>query len=168
MIIYLFLLSLKETMKIFNDPLETVSLSVLLTTSPYEIVKIFPILDKLKELKTYRIKLTDKIVLNVHKRNYISLQELIEDAEFMFNNIEEFIEIYDLYGDYPNVNFKEFIKNILEYKVKFFREFALFLSTIPPEIYKQLVENKKTIEEVEKDIIRRSNIDKCNPLHILS
>ena len=168
MIIYLFLLSLKETMKIFNDPLETVSLSVLLTTSPYEIVKIFPILDKLKELKTYRIKLTDKIVLNVHKRNYISLQELIEDAEFMFNNIEEFIEIYDLYGDYPNVNFKEFIKNILEYKVKFFREFALFLSTIPPEIYKQLVENKKTIEEVEKDIIHRSNIDKCNPLHILS
>ena len=159
---------IKRKMKSFNDPLENVSLSVLLTTSPYEIVKIFPILDKLKELKTYRIKLTDKIVLNVHKRNYISLQELIEDAEFMFNNIEEFIEIYDLYGDYPNVNFEEFIKNILEYKVKFFREFALFLSTIPPEIYKQLVENKKTIEEVEKDIIHRSNIDKCNPLHILS
>jgi hypothetical protein len=77
-------------MKIFNDPLENVSLSVLLTTSPYEIVKIFPILDKLKELKTYRIKLTDEIVLNIHKRNYISLQELIEDAEFMFNNIDEF------------------------------------------------------------------------------
>ena len=141
---------IKRKMKSFNDPLENVSLSVLLTTSPYEIVKIFPILDKLKELKTYRIKLTDKIVLNVHKRNYISLQELIEDAEFMFNNIEEFI------------------KNISEYKIKFFREFALFLSTIPPEIYKQLMENKKTIEEVEKDIIRRSNIDKCNPLHILS
>jgi len=159
---------IKRKMKSFNDPLEMVSLSVLLTTSPHEIVKIFPILDKLKELKTYRIKLTDKIVLNVHKRNYISLQELIEDAEFMFNNIEEFIEIYDLYGDYPDVNFEEFIKNISEYKVKFFREFALFLSTIPPEIYKQLVENKKTIEEVEKDIIRQSNIDKCNPLHILS
>ena len=155
MIIYLFLLSLKETMKIFNDPLETVSLSVLLTTSPYEIVKIFPILDKLKELKTYRIKLTDEIVLNIHKRNYISLHELIEDAEFMFNNIDEFIEIYDLSSDYPDVNFEEFIKNISEYKVKFFREFALFLSTIPPEIYKELVENKKTIEEVEKDFINK-------------
>ena len=155
-------------MKSFNDPLEMVSLSILLTTSPHEIVKIFPILDKLKELKTYRIKLTDKIVLNIHKRNYISLQELIEDAEFMFNNIEEFIEIYDLYGDYPDVNFEEFIKNITEYKAKFFREFALFLSTIPLEIYKELVENKKTIEEVEKDIIRQSNIDKCNLPHILS
>ena len=168
MIIHLFLLSLKERMKSFNDPLEMVSLSILLTTSPHEIVKIFPILDKLKELKTYRIKLTDKIVLNIHKRNYISLQELIEDAEFMFNNIEEFIEIYDLYGDYPDVNFEEFIKNITEYKAKFFREFALFLSTIPLEIYKQLAENKKTIEEVEKDIIHQNNIDKCNPLHILS
>lgn len=168
MIIHLFLLSLKETMKSFNDPLEMVSLSILLTISPHEIVKIFPILDKLKELKTYRIKLTDKIVLNIHKRNYISLQELIEDAEFMFNNIEEFIEIYDLTGDYPDVNFEEFIKNITEYKAKFFREFALFLSTIPLEIYKQLAENKKTIEEVEKDIIHQNNIDKCNPLHILS
>jgi hypothetical protein len=140
-------------MKIFNDPLENVSLSVLLTTSPQEIVNIFSVLDKLKELKTYRIKLTDEIILNVHKRNYISLHEIIEDAEFMFNNFEEFIEIYDLNADYLHINFEDFIEHISEYKVKFFREFALFLSTIPKEIYKELSDNKKTIEEIEKDII---------------
>ena len=141
-------------MTTFNDPLEMVSLSILLTTSPNKIVKIFPVLDKLKELKTYRIKLTDEIILNIHKRNYISLHEIIEDAEFMFNNFEEFIEIYDLNSDYLHINFHDFIKNISEYKVKFFREFALFLSTIPPEIYKELADNKKTIEEIEKDIIK--------------
>jgi hypothetical protein len=140
-------------MTTFNDPLELVSLSVLLTIPPHEIVDTFPILDKLKELKTYRIKLTDEIILNIHKRSYISLYNLIEDAEFMFNNFDEFIEIYDLTGDYPSVNFDDFIKNISEYKAKFFREFALFLSTIPPEIYKELVENKKTIEDIEKDIL---------------
>ena len=62
---------------IFNIKMQNISLSSLLTTSPQEIVNIFSVLDKLKELKTYRIKLTDEIILNVHKRNYISLHEII-------------------------------------------------------------------------------------------
>jgi hypothetical protein len=141
-------------MTTLNDPLEMISLTTLLTNSPNEIVKIFPILDKIKELKTFRIKLDDKIILNIHRKSYISLNEIIEDADFMFNHFEEFIDIYDLITDYLDVNFDEYIKNISEYKVKFFKEFALLLSTIPIEIYKEFVENNKTFQEVEMNLIK--------------
>jgi len=140
-------------MTTFNDPLEMISLSTLLTKSPSEIVKIFPILDKIKELKTFKIKLNDKIILNTHRKVYISLNEIIEDADFMFNHFEEFIDIYDLTADYLDINFNDYIKNISKYKVKFFKEFALLLSTLPTEIYKELVDNKKTFQEVELNLI---------------
>jgi len=140
-------------MTTFNDPLEMISLTILLTKSPSEIVKIFPILDKLKELKTFKIKLNDKIILNIHRKVYISLNEIIEDADFMFNHFEEFIDIYDLTADYLDVNFDDYIKNISKYKVNFFKEFALLLSTIPTKIYKELVDNKKTFQEVELNLI---------------
>jgi len=140
-------------MTTLNDPLEMISLTILLTKSPSEIVKIFPILDKLKELKTFKIKLNDKIILNIHRKVYISLNEIIEDADFMFNHFEEFIDIYDLTADYLDVNFDDYIKNISKYKVNFFKEFALLLSTIPTKIYKELVDNKKTFQEVELNLI---------------
>lgn len=140
-------------MTTINDPLELISLTSLMTISPYEIIKIFPILDKIKELKSYRIKLNDEIILNIHKKLYISLNEIVEDAEFMFNNFEEFIDIYDMISDYPNIN--HYIPKIKQYKVKFLREFSLLLSTLPSEILKELREKNKSFEEIENDIIKK-------------
>ena len=134
-----------------KEPLELISLNVLLTHSPYEIVNMFPILDKIKELKNYRIKLDDDIILNIHKRTYISLEEIVENANYIFNNFEEFVDIYDLNTYYPDKNLLEYSRYISKYKIKFFREISLLLSSIPYE----LTRKTKTFNEMEMIIIKR-------------
>jgi len=137
--------------KMTKEPLELIPLKRLITHSPYEIVNIFPILDRIKEIKYYRIKLTDDIILNVHKRKYNSINEIVEDADYMFNNFEEFIDIYDLNTYYSHVNLCDFNNTISIYKAKFFRDFSLLLSSLPYD----LTRNNKTIEEMEMSIIKK-------------
>ena len=137
--------------KMSKEPLELISFNVLLTHSPYEIVNMFPILDKINELKNYRIKLDDDIILNIHKKTYNSLEEIIENASYIFYNFEEFIDIYDLNSYYPNINLLEYNRNISKYKIKFFREITLLLSSLPYE----LTRKTKTFYQMEMIVIKK-------------
>jgi hypothetical protein len=51
------------------------------------IVKIFPILELIKQLKTYRIKNGD-IILNYYKTKYENIKEIVDDAIYIYDNYE--------------------------------------------------------------------------------
>ena len=130
--------------KKYDNPLELISFDKLSSYSPYEIVKIFPILDKLQELKTYRIKIGD-VILNDHIDKYNTLDEIIKDASKIYVNsyIQEHKNKYDFVIPY-----------IPTARIKFFKDFAILLASLPCEIIKEMIENKKTFEEIELNVIK--------------
>jgi hypothetical protein len=136
--------------KKYDDILELVSLNSLLYKSPYMIIKIFPILDLIKQLKTYRIKIGD-IILNYYKTKYENIKEIIDDAIYIYDNYEEFV---GKYNPHPNQSLDQLINYIPNQRIKFYKDFSKLLSSLPPEIYKELSENKKNFEEIELDIIK--------------
>jgi hypothetical protein len=121
--------------KKYDNPLELISFDKLSSYSPYEIVKIFPILDKLQELKTYRIKIGD-VILNDHIDKYNTLDEIIKDASKIYVNsyIQEHKNKYYFVIPY-----------IPTARIKFFKDFAILLASLPCEIIKEMIENKKNI-----------------------
>lgn len=137
----------KKNKKKYDDVLELVSLNSLLTKSPYMIIKIFPILDLIKKLKTYKIKVGD-IILNYYKTKYENIKEIVDDAIYIYDNYEEFIK------NNPNHSFELFISYIPDNRIIFYKEFSKLLSSLPCEIYKELSEKNKSFEEIEQDIIK--------------
>ena len=111
------------------------------------IIKIFPILDLIKQLKTYRIKNGD-IILNYYKTKYENIKEIVDDAIYIYDNYEEFIK------NNPNHSFELFISYIPDNRIIFYKEFSKLLSSLPCEIYKELSEKNKSFEEIEQDIIK--------------
>ena len=114
------------------------------------IVKIFPILDLIKQLKTYRIK-NGCIILNYYKNKYENLKEIVDDAIYIYDNYEEFVRKHN---PHPNHSLELLITYIPNERIKFYKEFSHLLSSLPSEIYKELSEKNKSFEEIELDIIK--------------
>jgi len=131
--------------KKYDDVLELVSLNSLINKSPHEIIKIFPLLDKIKQLKTFRIKNGD-LILNYFNPKYNYLDEIIQDAIFIYDNYEEYVKKYN---PHPNHELKLMLSYIPNQRIKFYKELSLLLSSIPYE----LNEKNKTFEEIELEII---------------
>jgi len=130
--------------------LELVSLNTLLTKSPYMIIKIFPILDLIKQLKTYKIR-NGCIILNYYKNKYENLKEIVDDAIYIYDNYLEFVKKHN---PHPNHSLELMINYISNERIKFYKEFSHLLSSLPSEIYKELSEKNKSFEEIEQDIIK--------------
>jgi hypothetical protein len=136
--------------KNYEDVLELVSLNSLITKSPYEILKIIPILDLIKQLKTYRIKNGD-LILNYYNSKYNNIKEIIDDAISIYDNYEEFVKKYN---PHPNHSLELILTYVPNQRIKFYKDFANLLSALPSEIYKELSEKNKTFEEIELQIIK--------------
>ena len=141
---------IKDCKKKYEDVLELVSLNSLLTKSPYMIIKIFPILDLIKQLKTYRIKNGD-IILNYYKNKYENIKEIVDDAIYIYDNYEEFVRKHN---PHANHSLELLITYIPNQRIKFYKELSKLLSSLPCEIYKELSEKNKSFEEIELDIIK--------------
>jgi GIY-YIG catalytic domain/Zinc knuckle len=122
----------------YEDPLELVSLNSLIKNSPQSILQKISILDNINKLKNYKIKSGD-IILNHYKNNYTNLQEIIDDAIYIYDNHENNLDI--------NISFKQD-------RINFYKNFSQLLATLPCEIIKELFENKKTFQEIEMEIIK--------------
>jgi hypothetical protein len=114
------------------------------------IVKIFPILDLIKQLKTYRIKNGD-IILNYYKTKYENIKEIVDDAIYIYDNYEEFVRKHN---PHPNLSLELVINYIPNERIKFYKEFSTLLSKLPGEIFKELSEKNKSFEEIELEIIK--------------
>jgi hypothetical protein len=136
--------------KNYEDVLELVSLNSLITKSPYQIIKIIPILDLIKQFKYYRIKNGD-LILNYYKTKYNNLREIIDDAIYIYDNYEEFVRKHN---PHPNHSLESVIIYIPNQRIKFYKDFSTLLSSLPSEIYKELSEKNKSFEEIELDIIK--------------
>ena len=137
---------IKDCKKKYEDVLELVSLNSLLTKSPYMIVKIFPILDLINQLKTYRI-MYDCNILNYYKTKYENLKEIVDDAIYIYDNHEEYLIKYGFDDIYT-------IPDLPNQRINFYKELSKLLSSLPSEIYKELSEKNKSFEEIEQDIIK--------------
>jgi hypothetical protein len=136
--------------KNYEDVLELVSLNSLITKSPYQIIKIIPILDLIKQFKYYRIKNGD-LILNYYKTKYNNLREIIDDAIYIYDNYEEFVKKYN---PHPNHSLELILTYVPNQRIKFYKEFSTLLSKLPCEIYKELSEKNKNFEEIELKIIK--------------
>jgi hypothetical protein len=114
----------------YEDPLELVSLNSLIKNSPQSILQKISILDNINKLKNYKIKSGDII--------YTNLQEIIDDAIYIYDNHENNLDI--------NISHKD--------RINFYKNFSQLLATLPCEIIKELFENKKTFQEIEMDLIK--------------
>lgn len=114
-----------------------ISLRSLLTHSPSTILRILSEIELLNDLKRYRIKAGD-IILNIHKDSYETLREIIDDAELIFDNFDE----------YDAINIETIKKDMKRYRDNFYKNMALFLAKFPCEIFKELSEGI-TIDVIE-------------------
>jgi len=105
-----------------------ISLRSLLTHSPSTILRILSEIELLNELKHYRIKAGD-IILNIHKDSYETLREIIDDAELIFDNFDEY-----------TIHIETIKKDLKRYRDNFYKNMALFLAKFPCEIFKELSE----------------------------
>jgi len=129
----------------YEDPLELVSLNSLIKNSPQSILQKISILDNINKLKNYKIKLGD-IILNHYRNGYTNLQEIIDDAIYIYDNQEEYLNKHKNNLDI-NISFKK-------YRINFYKNFSELLATLPCEIIKELFENKKTFQEIEMELIK--------------
>lgn len=82
------------------------------------------------------------IVLNINSSEYETLEDIINDAEFIYDKFDEFT-IDTKIEDIPI----EVIKDNLHLgRDKFYKNMALFLSKFPCEIFKELSEGRKIID----------------------
>jgi len=127
---------------------DNIPLKSLIKYSPNSILQLLSNLELLNELRNYKIKSGD-IILNID--NYETLEELINDAEFIYDNFD--LYIYTTKNSY-DIPIEEIKKSILLSRNRFYKEMALFLAKFPCEIFKELSEGKN-IASIETKIKKR-------------
>lgn len=136
--------------KNYEHPLELVSLHSLIKYSPPSILQKIKILDIINNLKNYKIKCGD-IILNYYKNTYYNnLQEIINDAIYIYDNHNDYL---DKYKNGLSIQIDTTIY-INKSRIEFYKSFLEILSSLSSEIIKELYENKKTFIEIEMDLIK--------------
>lgn len=117
----------------------------LIKYSPNFILQVLSNLQLLHELRNYKIKIGD-IILNIVQ--YETLEEIINDAELIYDNFDLYIYTTKSTFDIPIDDLKKYLPLN---RNKFYKEMALFLAKFPCEIFKELSEGK-TITSIETKI----------------
>jgi hypothetical protein len=120
------------------------SLQTLLTDSPDKMQCNIKDIDILGQLKIFRIRLGDNIVLNYKKTQYYSLHELIEDATNIFdicniyNSEDAFLQMIGIPGITSLEQAKILCGFLLPCKIVFYKNIAGLLERLHPDRCKML------------------------------